>query len=344
VWIALLGAASARAGDAPPPLALSIDPPATGPLGLALVSGRVSANPAPVDLMLAIDTSHSTAARGAPPRGWRYWLARLFARREPAPPSALSDEIARAHAALAQLDARTDRAGVVALAGDLDPRTLDARVAAPLGELAAARAALDALLARGSSGTTNLIDAVELARAELQTNARGGARRALLLLTDGVDVHPLHPDPEEAGALLQGAVARAAAGGIEVEVASLSEAAARPGTLGAVSGDAELAELGVRNARSGAEATAARISGERFAALVQLAPGSNALEIRVRTRAGEEIRGALEVSWNPARQDARSDPELLRAQNALLAAHLRALRARRGPTRSLQIEALASTH
>jgi hypothetical protein len=360
-----LSGVRARADAATPLLGLSIDIPSSGapigdPLGLALVSGRViEAGPgsAGLDLMLAIDTSHSTARAAGSRRGWRRWLARLLPwRTAPAPESALDIEVERALELLESLEAGSSRVGVVAFAGDHDPRTSDAWTAAALGERDSARRALHDLSRRGASGGTNLIDALERARVELlgepgaESRARPDARRALALLTDGTGVHPLHPEPREARALLRRAAARLCAAGVELDVIALSEqpaldaiaeAGGRVHTargLPAPLDPTDRAEVALRNATSGARASAAQLPDGRFAALVPLAPGANAIEIRARSRSGLEARTRLDLVWSPGAWKP-DPPQLLRIRNDLLAAHLRALRARRSPLRQLAIEA-----
>jgi hypothetical protein len=333
LWLVLLLGAARAGADS---LALSLDTPSTDALGWARVSGQVVVpGEAPLDLLLAVDTSHSTAACPAELRGWRRWLGWLLPRR-PQPPGALEREIARGLDALASLDPAHARAGVVAFAGDHEPRTPDAWVAAPLGKLEDARRALHALLARGSRGATNRIEGLELARAELlgeigaHSRARAGARRVLMVLTDGVGIHPLHPDPREALALLRSAEARVAEAGIELGPPPLR-------------GSAELAEIRVLDARSGAPAGAAQLAGNRFEALVRLSPGPNRLEVRALTRSGARTRRALELIWDPSVPAAPRSPARLRAHNDLLARHLRALRARPVAAR-LEIEAEAAPH
>jgi hypothetical protein len=110
------------------------------------------------------------------------------------------------------------------------------------------------------------------------------------------------------------------------------------GALPVLLDHADAAEVALRNSTSGALASAARLPDGRFAALVPLAPGANAIEIRARSRSGLEAQTRLDLVWSPGAWT--PDPlHLVRIRNDLLAAHLRALRARRSPLRRLAIEA-----
>lgn len=356
LWAAATGSSTA-AGESPTDLVLSIDSPQTegkigAPLGLALVTGRARTSEVrALDLVIALDTSHSTAARArSGARGWRHWLAWLLGPvPEAAAPSPLESGIGRALALLDALGGSSARVGVVAFAGT-------ASTAAPLGDAAAARVALRSLSRRGSSGATNLIDALERARIELcgelgaASRARAGARRVAVLITDGVDVHPLYPDPQEARALLRTSAARLHAAGVELELVATAHAAdpVRAGIAeagGSVRApDAALESLqasdaaliSIRNSSSGSLAHARAGSDGRFAALVQLQPGANRLEIRARIRSGPETARVLELVWNPSGPDPELPLALLRIRNQLLAGHLHALHAR-SRTRALSI-------
>jgi hypothetical protein len=356
----------ALAGESEAGLELRIDAPPDGaivgdPLGLALVSGRVELRGAArgLDLVLAIDTSHSTSLSMEPARrGWRRWLAWLLPRREAAT-QALAVEVARALELLSRLDPCTSRVGVVAFAGDRDPATPDAWVEAELGEIEAAREALRDLERRGPRGATNLVDALELARIELLGElgavslARPGVSRAVLLLTDGADVDPLHLDPAEARERLRRAVASLRAAGVQVEAVALAtrpRAEALEGLTAAggrwlpvleasaLLAAPEVAAVEVRHLGSGGVQAAALLPGGAFAALVPLAAGPNRLEVRAHTRSGLEARRDLAIAWSAAAPTSPTPVSLLPARTALLASHLRALRAARAQRRSVEIE------
>lgn len=349
----------ARAGEAPE-LRLSIDSPQAdgaiaAPLGLALITGRARSGPQrALDLVIAIDTSHSTASSvRAERRSWKRWLAWLL-RREPEAlePAPFELGMRRALALLDELDPALARVGVVAFADR-------ARLEAPLGDPGRARDALLRLRERGASGATNLLDALERARVELTGELgaagrpRGDARRLALLITDGVDVHPFHPDPGEARALLAASARALRSAGVEL-VAIATRAGAEAAPIGAIAqaggrlhaqGDAlsslaavDPARVQVRHTGSGTLAATSELPGGGFAALVPLAPGSNRVEVRARTRSGHETRRMLELVWNPAEPERALSLELLRIRNDLLADHLRALHAhRRMLTRALVI-------
>jgi hypothetical protein len=359
-WLA--GAGARAQADPAAELALSLDDqcaPAASGAPLGVVTGRAFEIGTDLDLVVAIDTSQSTAARAAPERrGWRRWLAWLLPERGRADSAdRFALEIERALELLERVDPRTTRVGVVAFAGDLDPITPDAWVAAPLGVVDSARAALRALGETGPRGGTDLIAALDGARAELlgelgaRSRTRPGARRALLLLTDGIDVHPLQPDAGTARALLRDAVGRARAADIDVDVVALATAPT-PALAGVTDAGGRLhlgrgnptalesgagIEVALRNASTGVRVIASSLSDGRFAALVPLVPGSNPIEVHARALSGGEARAALDLEFGAG--SPLPGLEALRTRNQVLAAHLRAARAARRPSRDLVIEA-----
>jgi hypothetical protein len=216
------------------------------------------------------------------------------------------------------------------------------------------------LLRRGPSGSTNLIDALDLARAELlgelgaESRARPGARRALLLLTDGCDVHPLHPDPQEARALLGEATSRVVAAGVRVAAIAVGPAASGATLAGLadaggrwLSASTALAGLdygdgtavAVRNTSSGVDQPAEPLPDGRFAALVPLNAGLNRLEVRTRSRSGLAAHSELDVYWSPTAPASVTPVDLLSVRGDLLAARLRALHAGTRRRKRLELEA-----
>jgi len=117
----------------------------------------------------------------------------------------LAAEVAAADALLASLDAGRVRVGIVTFSGEMDPRTgkrarydqQDAWVEVPLtDDFAHARAALQAIRARGPYGGTNFAAGVRIAISELaglsgaKSRPRSDARKVVLFLTDGVPSFP----------------------------------------------------------------------------------------------------------------------------------------------------------
>jgi hypothetical protein len=134
---------------------------------------------------------------------------------------------AEMHAAKMLLDALNSdrvRVGVVTFAGEIDPATgrrrtatqADAYLEQPLThDYDRVRASLDAVLLRGSSGGTNMEAGVKLALRELaalpdsQSTPREGAKKVVLLLTDGKPSLPFGmgnvEDPEDIEAVIAAA-------------------------------------------------------------------------------------------------------------------------------------------
>lgn len=132
--------------------------------------------------------------------------------------SVLAAELAAVRALLGQLTGADVRVAVVAFSGHLDPEKgtqsgppdQNARIVAPLGDLAAADAALDDIARRGPSGGTDFSAAIKAARQALcGAPARAGATRHALLLTDGVPSLPFgfatRTDPSDVSAAITAA-------------------------------------------------------------------------------------------------------------------------------------------
>jgi hypothetical protein len=120
--------------------------------------------------------------------------------------SILYAEVAAARALVQGLDPRRVRVGLITFAGEVDPTTgerrsptqADAWVEVPLtGEVGQVMQAIEAVLARGASGATDMAAGVRLAVRELAglsgaaSRPRGNAKKVILFLTDGVPSLPI---------------------------------------------------------------------------------------------------------------------------------------------------------
>lgn len=144
--------------------------------------------------------------------------------------SVLAAELSAVRALLAKLEGTDVRIAVVAFSGHYDPvegtqlgpAADNAELIAPLGDVAAARAALDEIARRGPAGGTDFSAAIRAARAALcDSPARPGAERRTLLLTDGVPSLPYGPvtrtDPSDVSAAIT-AAHEAVACGVRIDV------------------------------------------------------------------------------------------------------------------------------
>jgi Mg-chelatase subunit ChlD len=153
--------------------------------------------------------------------------------------SVLAAEIAAAITLLDGLNSQRVRVGVVSFSGEIDPATgrrrseaqQDAWLEAPLTEdYALVRQALQAILLRGPSGGTNMEAGVKLALRELaglsgaQSQARPGAKKVVLFLTDGRPSLPFgmgNKDDREDYEAVQAAARVAHLGGVSINVYGL---------------------------------------------------------------------------------------------------------------------------
>jgi Mg-chelatase subunit ChlD len=120
--------------------------------------------------------------------------------------SILHAEVAAARALVKGLDPRRVRVGLITFAGEVDPTTgerlsptqQDAWVEVPLtADVGRVNQAIDAVLARGARGATDMAAGLRLAVRELaglsgsMSQPRGNAKKVILFLTDGVPSLPI---------------------------------------------------------------------------------------------------------------------------------------------------------
>lgn len=215
-----------------------------GLLGLAaLAAAPARAEPARLDLAIAIDVSGSAAAAsgidvdgdgtiGVNPRLDAKLVTQYPKDVQSTDPddSVLAAELAAVRALLARLAGADVRVAIVAFAGNYDPvagtqqgpAADNAQLLAPLGDVAAASAALDEIARRGPAGGTDFAAAIRTARAALcDAPARPGAERRTLLLTDGVPSLPFgyvtRTDPSDVSIAIT-AAHEARACGVRIDV------------------------------------------------------------------------------------------------------------------------------
>jgi len=233
------GSSSATPVGAPPeaePVRIQMQSPNPGGIvrgrfDMMRLSGLAEAGErqAVFDVVLVVDVSASTAY----PSGVDVDGDGIFGATEPAlipglPPkkntdpqdSILAAEIMAAERLLETLDPTRVRVGLVSFSGFINPVTKqisDKEPSAKLehmlsGDFESVRNALQAVLLRGPSGGTDMQAGIKLAVAELAglpgalSEARAGARRVVLLLTDGLPSLPFGDvtvqDPEDIDATI----------------------------------------------------------------------------------------------------------------------------------------------
>jgi Mg-chelatase subunit ChlD len=224
--LAPAAAAAPAASAAETPVRILIESPGPGTLvrnkvhqapirGNAMADGE---RPAEFDVILALDVSGSTKEAsgvdvdGDGEVGFNPQLELVEPGAFPSDmrstdpeDTILAAEVAAADALLASLDADRVRVGIVTFSGEMDPRTgkrarydqQDAWVDVPItDDFAHARAALQAIRARGPYGGTNFAAGVRIAITELaglsgaKSRPRPDARKVVLFLTDGVPSFP----------------------------------------------------------------------------------------------------------------------------------------------------------
>ncbi len=267
-------AASAAAGP-PAPVHITITSPAADEVvqnrvTMAPVRGHAVSGSGEVldfDVMLAIDVSHSTRypsgldvdedgdlginpeqeliAPGTYPEGTIC---------SDPDDTILAAEVKAARWLLEVLDPKHTRVGLIVFSGLVDPETggrldpdqRDALVKVPLtSDFAQIGAALDTILAEGPYGATNFADAIQLSVIELAGLSRAyseprlGARKIVLMLTDGVPTFPYgrgtEADPEDTEAAIQ-AARLAKRAGVRINTFALGQQAlASPAALSEIS-------------------------------------------------------------------------------------------------------------
>jgi hypothetical protein len=321
-----------------------------------------------LDLVLAIDTSGSTCepvgavdpgeihGEGCGPRGDGTGER---------PGRIVDVELAAARALLARLDPELTRVGVVSFGAGAPIRRAIHRFQGPdagfvgtqleiepTADFAAVEATLDALAAREPEGATNVSGAVTRSVQTLLALPSGSGRRMVILLSDGIPTAPRLTDRENLVETVR-AAARAARSGVRVlsfaigeavdqpvaaiELAErtggafypIRDAASLPSIFSIVHLD-QIADLAVTNTTTGDTAVHRRLTADgSWDAVVPLAEGANALEIRARTEFGAEVVRTVEVRYASA-APALPVPD--------------GLYARRDAARSAALAALAAEH
>ncbi len=274
--------------------------------------------------------------------------------------SVLAAEIVAARTLIAQLDPATTRVALVSFSGDTDPETPDAHVLTPLSsDYLAAHRALDALLEEWPSGRTHLAAAIHTATAELMgigftsSEPRPEARKIILLMTDGQPTLPIPFSPKQNADATFLAARLAARGGIRIDAFAIGrDANENPDvtqgiaaiTRGEFTGVVEPRDLvstferlrlasieafEVHNRTTQSEAEVVLLESDgHFAALVELAPGDNRLELRARGEGGRWTFRPLRVQLAPSEGLAKLHPRYLEHRTRLLEEKLSSLRRR----------------
>jgi len=233
-------------------------------------------------------------------------------------------ELAAARTLLPRLDASTTRVGLVSFGSSV--RTLQG-LAAP----AAALAALDTADLGAQIGGTNVWRALVRSAQLLGAAPAPGARRSILLITDGFPNLP--PPQERAEQLVSEQAERLAAAGVRVHVLAIaSQVEPRPvleelarltgGSFESLTDPTELPvrlantslspieAVEVRNATTGGAGLAVRVLPDgRFDAIVKLAPGENVIEVRALAAAGASKVARRTLRYEPPPAGAPRTPE-----------------------------------
>jgi hypothetical protein len=282
--------------------------------------------------------------------------------------SILAAEVAAAKTLVAGLDPRSTRVGVVSFAGQAEKsrtgRVLIERAALTREPLTSdprrLRRALDAVRDDGAFGMTHMAAGIDLATLEL-LGLEGALSRhdpesakAILFFTDGEPTLPSLDSAADNVSAVLAAAQRARRAGVRidsfaigpealagplsaVEMASITEGlftpVRHPGSLVrsmSLVSFARVEALAVRNLTTGQDAYEDRLHADgAWDALVPLAPGPNELEVRVRGAGGAEASQRIVVRRVPGATSPVLPAELVPRHNALLAARLRRLEAKK---------------
>jgi hypothetical protein len=366
-----------------PLLDISIETPSQGalvadPSGIAFIAGRALARygeAAAFDALFVIDKSDSTAeASGSDVNRDGVADDRLctnvnrfigvFARAvnlcDPTGDSILAAEAAAVRTLLRQLDPQKTRVGVVAFGGDDLPNTPDAFVAAPLtSNYPLVERALDAIVARGPQGRTNIEAAVEVSTRELvasrsiYNSLKEKPAQVMLFLSDGVPTLPVEGSIPQNRRLAVAAAERAAKLDIRMDTFGIGEEAVdQPETLAQMaaltSGAftpveeprdlqpifkqvnlAGIDQLRIANRANGVESTYQLLDEDgSFSALLPLVPGRNTIEITARASDGSTAVRRLTFDFNRDAAATELPPRLAALREQLTEQRLASLRER----------------
>jgi len=312
------------------------------------------------DLVVMIDTSRSTAAPAGADIDGDGWVGSgregrwIESTSDDWGDTVLAAQIYATRALLAQLDSRTTRVGIVTFAGDDDPTTPDAvRLAALTFDYTHLYEVLDYLLVHRPTGHTHIAEALTVAADEIQGRGRSRSRPeatpVLLLMTDGQPTRPFPSRDQNARHTVE--VGRAvAARGIRIDPFAIGEAAnqdasvlealadASGGLLTPVLQPAELlatfehlqlahlVAVQVRNRTTGALAERVVLQPDgSFAAIVDVGPGENRVEVLARDSLGRTATRIVDVQRIPDGRPPALSPRLARSHTGLLKVHLLSL-------------------
>jgi hypothetical protein len=213
------------------------------PLTVAWLAAPAIADPRPlVDIVFVLDVSDSTfAPSGVDVDGdgetgilrtrklWEVFSRQHVSNTDP-DDSVLAAQVVAMKSFVEQLDPATTRVGLVAFSGDgVRP---PARTVVPLtSHLAAFRDGIEALKERPPHGMTHMEAGVDLGAIELlgskiaKSKRREGARRVMVLLSDGQPTLPLVDSNHENGELAIGAADQAAGFGIRIDTFGIGDQA-----------------------------------------------------------------------------------------------------------------------
>ena len=285
----------------------------------------------------------------------------------------LACEIQAARTLLTQLDPESTRVGVIAFSGDRDPNVPDARIVAALSnDYAEVDRRLAELLEAGPQQETNLIAAVQLATLEFEraflADRGADVQRLVLLISDGESSLPAALMPGARAQASIEAASDAAEVGVRIytyavgrerieylttleQIAAVTngvyERVEQPADLIASFQNLDFAQIEavrVENLTTGRAANDVLIDPYgTFAAMVELQPGSNTLEVFARSTSGAESRERVTVEYRrddarnplPARALERTGRLLREKMRTLLAEEIRRARRER---RRIEIE------